>query len=1830
MATAEQENSDLREEVGNLKEGMEKITAMMIDMMAAQAQASQAQNAQTTQAHVEASQSAGSPAIQPIPTTSADTSQPIPTGSTAAVGTTQPLVTDMYNSGFHPVGPSGFSFPPQYCMPPGYPWGMPLATNEGFRHNAPEMQFPLGQQQTPFYQTGQPFPQATMTYAGPLVHAAQQEEEQVYHSNSVAGDDRVGNLEEKYDAVHKELKSIRGKEVFSHNLNDLCLVADVVIPPKFKVPTFEKYTGNTCPEIHLIMYVRRMTAHRKNEPLLIYCFQDSLAGPALTWYMNLKGITTFEELANAFIQQYKYNSYLAPNRKELQAMTQGDKESFKEYAQRFIQKSAQIRPPLEEREVADLFYETLSPFYSEKMLLCASQKFTDMVDAGVRIEEWVRKGRGSKDGASSGGYSGSLTGGSSNGNRRFGNGYPKKNAPEVGMVAHGGSQPVYPNYPYIANIPLPIPAPQNPNYQPRRPQAPPPYYPPLYQSQPYQPRPFYQQPYPPPQQQQQPRQPRPPRNQFPPIPMMYRDLLPSLLARGLVQIKPRPPVPNPLPHWYRPDLTCEFHQGAPGHDIEHCYPLKDAVQRLIHSKDLSFTDPDPVAPNNPLPPHGPTVNMIENYQEDDLVTNAQDVRTPLVPMHVKMCNVGMFSHDHINCEVCSADPHGCIQVQNDVQGLMDQGELVVTREDKNICVVIPVFKDRTKPIGVVTPIFKDNAKTIVDPLAICVPKPKLFFSQKAIPYSYESTGIKDGKGVLLGPSTSVDNIAESSQILRSGRILPAVVQAKNKAPVIQSVPIPDPSKGKSVGQPSGTDNDEILKLIKKSDYKIVDQLLQTPSKISIMSLLTSSDAHREALMKVLNQAYVDHDVTLDQFGSIVGNVTACNNLSFSEEDLPVEGKNHNMALHISVTCKTDSLSNVLIDTGSSLNVMAKTTFDKLTYSDGFIRPSCVSVRAFDGSRKTVWGEIDLPITIGPQEFKVTFQIMDIQASYSCLLGRPWIHEAGAVTSTLHQKLKFVSHGKLVTVSGESALLVSHLSSFSFIGGESLDGTSFQGFSVESGTTKGETCMASLRDAQRVIQEGKAEGWGQLVQLPENKRKEGLGFSGNKQVVFDPTRGTFHSAGFINTPPETNAILEDQSEEVAPDFVTPDGNCCNWIAVDIPSAIPFSKLSISEPVERSDPMLPPNWEFPVYEAWVEEDEEIPNELRWMLEQERKAIQPHKEEIESINLGTEEDKKEIKIGTSLEASVKNRIIELLREYDDIFAWSYKDMPGLDPNVVEHRLPLKPECPPVKQKLRRSHPDMALKIKEEVRKQIDAGFLITSEYPQWLANIVPVPKKDGKVRMCVDYRDLNKASPKDDFPLPHIDVLVDSTARCKVFSFMDEFSGYNQIKMAPEDREKTSFITPWGAFCYLVMPFGLINAGATYQRGMTKIFHDMIHKEIEVYVDDMIVKSGTEEEHADQKGIEVDPDKVKAIREMPAPKTEKQVRGFLGRLNYISRFISHMTATCGPIFKLLRKDQGIVWTEDCQKAFDSIKGYLLEPPILVPPVEGRPLIMYLTVLDDSMGCVLGQQDETGKKEHAIYYLSKKFTDCESRYSMLEKTCCALAWAAKRLRHYMVYHTTWLISKMDPIKYLFEKPALTGRIARWQMLLSEYDIVYRTQKAIKGSVLADHLAHQPIEDYQPIKFDFPDEEIMYLKMKDCDEPLFGEGPDPDSKWGLIFDGAVNVFGNGIGAVILTPKGTHIPFTARLRFDCTNNIAEYEIKGKWETHHAGMIPYRDYARRLLTFFNKVELHHIPRDENRMADALATLSSMIKVNRGNDVPLISVKFLDRPAYVFVAEAVFDD
>ena len=185
----------------------------------------------------------------------------------------------------------------------------------------------------------------------------------------------------------------------------------------------------------------------------------------------------------------------------------------------------------------------------------------------------------------------------------------------------------------------------------------------------------------------------------------------------------------------------------------------------------------------------------------------------------------------------------------------------------------------------------------------------------------------------------------------------------------------------------------------------------------------------------------------------------------------------------------------------------------------------------------------------------------------------------------------------------------------------------------------------------------------------------------------------------------------------------------------------------------------------------------------------------------------------ISSLLTPEETRNIQDTLRQSHDVFAWAHYDMKGIHPSIVSHRLNVLPTARLVWQRVRRFHPDRQKIIRDEIDKLLEAGFIREVEYPNWLANVVVVPKKEGKWLVCVDYTNLNNACPKDSFPLPRIDQIVDSTVGQGMFSFLDAFSGYHQIPMAPSDEEKTAFITPHGLYCYKVMPFGLKNAGATY---------------------------------------------------------------------------------------------------------------------------------------------------------------------------------------------------------------------------------------------------------------------------------------------------------------------------------------------------------------------------------------------------------------------------------
>ena len=257
---------------------------------------------------------------------------------------------------------------------------------------------------------------------------------------------------------------------------------------------------------------------------------------------------------------------------------------------------------------------------------------------------------------------------------------------------------------------------------------------------------------------------------------------------------------------------------------------------------------------------------------------------------------------------------------------------------------------------------------------------------------------------------------------------------------------------------------------------------------------------------------------------------------------------------------------------------------------------------------------------------------------------------------------------------------------------------------------------------------------------------------------------------------------------------------------------------------------------------------------------------------------------------------------------------------------------------------------------------------EYLEWLANVVLVKKANGKWRLCIDFTDVDRVYPKDSFPLPWIDLIVDAIAGHELLSFMDAFSGYNQISMDPDDQEKTSFVTGQGTYCYRVMPFGLKNAGATYQRLVNRMFQKQIRTSMEVYIDDMLVKSSTAELHiahlveafqilkeynmklnpakcafgvsaekflgfiVNNRGIDANSDKIKVVLDMSSPSNIKEVQRLTGRIAALNRFVSRASDKCQPFFQVLKK--AFQWDAHCEEAFAALKTYMSSPPILVSP--------------------------------------------------------------------------------------------------------------------------------------------------------------------------------------------------------------------------------------------------------------------------------------------------------
>ncbi|XP_024310613.1 uncharacterized protein LOC104584890 isoform X1 [Brachypodium distachyon] len=507
-----------------------------------------------------------------------------------------------------------------------------------------------------------------------------------------------------------------------------------------------------------------------------------------------------------------------------------------------------------------------------------------------------------------------------------------------------------------------------------------------------------------------------------------------------------------------------------------------------------------------------------------------------------------------------------------------------------------------------------------------------------------------------------------------------------------------------------------------------------------------------------------------------------------------------------------------------------------------------------------------------------------------------------------------------------------------------------------------------------------------------------------------------------------------------------------------------------------------------------------------------------------------------------------------------------------------------------------------------------------------------------MCIDYTSLNKACPKDPFSLPRIDQVIDSTAGCELLSFVDAYSGFHQIPLNPNDQIKTSFIILFGVYCYCTMPFGLRNAGATYQRCMQKCLHDQLGKNVQVYVDDVVIKTKESATLLDDiretfanlkrfrmklnpakctfgvpagkllgflvssRGIETNRVKITAIERMKLPKCLKDVQKFTGCLASLSRFLSRLGEKAMTLYQLMKKTDKFMWTPQADLAFQELKKMIATAPILASPMEKEPMLLYIAATNRVVSAVIVVErvEEDKSVQRPVYYLNEVLSSSKQNYSHYQKMAYGVYMAAKKLKHYFDAHQIRVICEA-PVSGIMSNKDASGRVAKWAVELAPYTLQYDRRDAVKSQGPADFLVDWAEMEYEP--------------------------PTPENNyWKMHFDGSKMKNGLGAGIVLTSPKCDQLKYVLQIHFAASNNVAEYEAlvhglkmakeigvrriqcfgdsdlvvqqaSDNWDALDANMALYRFHVQKISGHFEGCEFHHIPRAENEAAGTLSKLGS---------------------------------
>ncbi|CAN6685989.1 unnamed protein product [Malus baccata var. baccata] len=417
----------------------------------------------------------------------------------------------------------------------------------------------------------------------------------------------------------------------------------------------------------------------------------------------------------------------------------------------------------------------------------------------------------------------------------------------------------------------------------------------------------------------------------------------------------------------------------------------------------------------------------------------------------------------------------------------------------------------------------------------------------------------------------------------------------------------------------------------------------------------------------------------------------------------------------------------------------------------------------------------------------------------------------------------------------------------------------------------------------------------------------------------------------------------------------------------------------------------------------------------------------------------------------------------------------------------------------------------VKKEVIKLLDCGVIYPISDSHWVSPVQVVPKKFGvtvvknednelvptriqtRWRVCIDYRKLNATIRKDHFPLPFIDQMLERLAGHSFYCFLDGYSGYNQIVIASDDQEKTTFTCPFGTFAYRRMPFGVF--GDSFNaclNNLTLILQRCIETNLVLNWEKchFMVKQGIFLGHIIlEKGIEVDKSKIDLVRHLPSPTLVREVHSFLGHAGFYRRFIKDFSKIAQPFCRLLKKEIAFEFNKECKTAFKTLKDMLTLAPIIMPPNWSLPFELMCDASDYAIGAVLGQM--RNKQPHVIHYASQTLNDAQLNYSTTEKELLAVVFALDKFRSYLLGTKVIVYSDHAALKYLLTKKEAKPRLIRWMLLLQEFNIEIRDKKGSEN-VVADHLSrlvHE--EDSLPILETFPDEQLLSLEVS---EPWYAD----------------------------------------------------------------------------------------------------------------------------------------